>query len=110
NYKNGITTYRFLSDLQYQHNSLSLSWDWGTLSDQVFLPRISYKHIVLSRARWFLQTSILKKWKNLASNEEQNMFIEEYKLPKQVLISEGDNELLIDFSSPVGIEILISKL
>jgi len=110
NYTNGITTYRFLSDLQYQQNSLSLSWDWGVLSDQVFLPRISYKHIVLSRARWFFQPSILEKWKNLLSAEEQKTFIEEYKLPQQVLIAEGDNELLIDFSSPVGMEVLINKL
>lgn len=110
NYKNGITSYRFLGDLQYQENSLSLSWDWGDLSKQAFLPRISYKHIVLSRARWFLNGSVLIKWKNLSSVEDQKLFLKEYKLPKQVLIAEGDNELLIDFSSPLGMDILINKL
>src|SRR5690606_23458263 len=86
------------------------SWDWGDLSKQAFLPRISYKHIVLSRARWFLNGSVLIKWKNLSSVEDQKLLLKEYKLPKQVLIAEGDNELLIDFSSPLGMDILINKL
>jgi len=110
NYQNGISVYRFLSDLQHQHHPFSINWDWEDLSDQTFLPRVFYKHLVLSRARWSFQTSVLIEYKNLQSRQDQEQFLKKYAIPQQVMLAEGDNELLIDFYSPLGMEILINKL
>jgi len=110
NYQNGISVYRFLSDLQHQHHPFSVNWDWGDLSNQTFLPRVSYKHLVLSRSRWSFQTPILIEYRNLQSRQDQEQFLKKHELPQHVMLAEGDNELLIDFSSPLGMEILINKL
>ncbi len=45
----------FLCQLQYQQNSGGLQFDWGALERRLdFLPRVCYKNIILSKARWRL--------------------------------------------------------
>ncbi len=96
NFQSGLPLYRFLADLQFQENSLNFSWDWGIFNKETFLPRIYYKKLILSKARWIIN----KK------NEADVMEI----LPRFVIIKEFDNELVLDLKLKVCKDILKQEL
>lgn len=106
NYKRGNPIYRFLGDLQFQYAPNSLRWNWKELEKNAFLPRITYKHLILSRARWYIEKQVIKKPDHVLINE----LIENYKLDHIVLLAEGDNELYIDCRTSHGQGILCGKL
>ncbi len=106
NYKRGNPIYRFFGDLQFQYAPNSFRWNWKELEKNAFLPRITYKHLVLSRARWYIEKQIIKK----PDHDLINVLIENYKLDHIVLIAEGDNELYIDLRTTLGQRILCGKL
>lgn len=110
NYTNGISVYKFLCDLQHQDNSFSISWDWDVLASKEFLPRVAYKHIILSRARWAINSSIYKELKDLPAEEALKRLKTRYQLPSRVLLAEGDNELLLDFNCPYALQLLLQHL
>jgi len=110
NYNNGIAVYKFLCDLQHQHGAYNISWDWGILNDQPYLPRVEYKHFVLSRARWKITPDVYAEAKAINTPQQLNLFLAKYKLPTKVVSIEGDRELLIDFSSVLGLELLTQNL
>ena len=94
---NSLPVYRFLCDLQTQHIKLPYSYlNLGILTFRVqFMPRISYKNIILSPASWTFNKSELSSLKHISIEN----FIKEKNIPRYVVIAEGDNELLIDFES-----------
>lgn len=110
NFHYGMAVYRFLCDLQFQSDSLDLAWDWGNCSKRSFLPRVSYKHIILSRAKWNISKATHQTLKGSDSNAKLLSLKEQYGLPDLVQITNGDNELLIDLRSPIGGEILLKEL
>ncbi|SEW31982.1 lantibiotic dehydratase [Chitinophaga arvensicola] len=110
NFIRGLAVYKFLCDLQ-QQDALSIQWNWGILLDQPFLPRVVYQEIILARARWRLSHSRFESL--LASHTPDAALLrlkEECQLPDDVLLSEGDNDLLIDFTSVFARMLLTDKL
>ncbi|GGH13542.1 lantibiotic dehydratase [Pedobacter zeae] len=110
NYNNGIAVYKFLCDLQHQHGAYNINWDWGILNDQPYLPRVEYKHFILSRARWKITPDVYAEVKAIDTAQQLNLFLAKYKLPTKVVSIEGDRELLIDFTSVLGLELLTQNL
>lgn len=111
NFHYGMTVYRFLCDLQFQSECPDLSWDWGEMSKQPFLPRVSYKHIILSRAKWNISRSTAHPLFNSADSKSRIMLLKKkFGLPDVVSLIEGDNELVVDLRSPVGAEIVLKQL
>lgn len=110
NYQNSIYLYRFLGDLQFQGNRPNVKWEWGDLSNNPFLPRISYKDIIVSRARWFIPK--LKKRQSTLEEDEKiiQAIINEHKLPRLIMLSEGDNELPLDLTNSRSQHILLENL
>ena len=110
NYTRGLAAYKFLCDLQ-QQQSMSVRWNWGLLLEQPFLPRVVYREIILERARWYLSQ---KNFKELLlthpATTALRMLKEKHRIPGQVLLSEGDNDLLIDFTSEFACTLLADKL
>jgi thiopeptide-type bacteriocin biosynthesis protein len=111
-YGNGLPFYRFLCELADQSDRANISWDWGELSSELFLPRITYKHLVLQKACWRLDwdefdsaiaksDNPLKAWSALASKK---------KLPRYFQIQQGDNELLMDGRSLFSLQLLEDSL
>ncbi|WP_188982571.1 lantibiotic dehydratase [Dyadobacter beijingensis] len=94
NHQRGLPVYRFLAALQSQDSSFRINWDWGFLAHSDFLPRITYKHIIVARATWklkrpdFQSLTITEIAAKLASLD----------VPNQFVIAEGDNELFVDAS------------
>ncbi|WP_338875781.1 lantibiotic dehydratase [Spirosoma sp. SC4-14] len=106
NYHTGLSTYQFLADLQRQNQATHLGWQWGALDNQPFLPRVTYKNLILSRARWILRQHTLP-------TNSLNEFIAHlsihYKLPKWIAIADGDNELVLDLESLIGQQLLLDE-
>ncbi len=106
NYKHGLSTYRFLADLAQQDHRLNIEWSWGPLASQPFLPRVTYKHLILSRASWNLPIQQLPTHSAQAlAHYLQN----QHHLPRWVALSQGDNELLIDLEAAATQQLLLEE-
>lgn len=104
-----LPIYKFLCDLQNQNMSYAGVWDWGSLSSFKHLPRVQYKNLILQRARWIIFEN---DFKELPKDDNQLIsFFQTYgiknKIPKKVVIVQGDNELFIDFDKIEGIHLLL---
>ncbi|GAB4033907.1 lantibiotic dehydratase [Spirosoma jeollabukense] len=107
NYRAGLSLYQFLADLQRQDCSLSLYWDWGPLRDQIFLPRITYRNLILSRARWTLRSKTLPL---LSTDVLISHLRTVHQLPRWVALADGDNELVLDLETDLGQQLLADEV
>lgn len=92
NYRyNALPVYQFLCDLQHQNLRTSFSFQWGAMADKFkFLPRIIYKNTILEPATWNLR------------KEDLSIVLNDF--PRFMILSDGDNELLIDWQNPLSVE------
>lgn len=114
NYANDtLPHYYFLCDLQQQENGVRLNWDWGMLNEFKFLPRVKYGRIVLAKARWIIDEKDLVAKPN-QSQLDFNTSIENYKirkkLPRWVVLSQGDNQLPLDLTDGLCLKIVKQEL
>ncbi|MEM6844228.1 MAG: lantibiotic dehydratase [Bacteroidota bacterium] len=104
-----LAVYRFLCDLQGQGLRSSLSFSWGALAARhKFLPRVTYKNVILYPATWRLRAedfAILKQAKTTADFWQAfQSFCTHWRLPQYWVLSEGDNELFVDSEQPQIVE------
>ncbi|CDS93012.1 putative Lantibiotic dehydratase domain protein [Sphingobacterium sp. PM2-P1-29] len=110
NFHYGMAIYRFLCDMQFQDNPLNISWDWGVAAKRTFLPRITYKHLILSRAQWNIKTNALST-KPFKDDWDRIQYLRSrFHLPEKVLLIQGDHEMFIDLNHEVGIQVLLKEL
>ncbi|MBB6503026.1 lantibiotic dehydratase [Pedobacter cryoconitis] len=105
-----LPIYEFLCDLQFQGMSSPAIWDWGPLANLKFLPRVTYKDLILRKSRWKVSESDILDFENLEFNSHFQEFKNKWKIPDKVVISEHDNQLLIDFNNIESIELFISYI
>jgi hypothetical protein len=108
-----LPVYKFLCDMQYQNVISSYSWDWGKLAGLSYLPRVSYKKIILKRAQWRVELRNQTETGELRSEELKLYFSKLQKntgIPRFVILSEGDNELFVDMENLNCLLILKSTL
>lgn len=106
----GLPIYHFLCDLQHQGIKGYLGWSWGFLGNEQYLPRVTYKNVILSQAYWNIKTEKLKTFAKLNETEKLTEFLTlklEFQLNDLVYLSEGDNELLLDLNNVECIDLLI---
>lgn len=113
NFTNGsLPVYKFLCDLQGQGLAFPCIWDWAHLEILKYLPRVVYKNIIVKRARWkFDEHDIIGLPKD--TKEYVNYFktfCTKWNLPRRVIYKQADNEMLIDFSEEVGIDLFLHYL
>ncbi|MBD0331821.1 MAG: lantibiotic dehydratase, partial [Chitinophagaceae bacterium] len=107
-----LPVYQFLCDLQYQQIR-TVGWQWGILENSPFLPRVSYGRFILSKARWTLTKEDIKGWENKKDDDlllEFSEVVKKKKLPAYVLLSQGDNELLLHLENIFCIKLLLAEL
>jgi len=99
-----LPMYRFLSDLQYYNMNNGYEWDWGHLKESIYLPRIEYKNLILSEARWklFFHEDL--------TIDALKTKIDELKIPQYFKIKDSDNILLLDSKNTVCLNILFKEL
>lgn len=111
-----LPAYKFLCDLQLQQLHGGVSWQWNAVIDEPFLPRVRYGKIILSKCTWILQKQdypeLNQKNTSISINytELSKKISDQLKLPQYVVITEGDNQLLINMNSESCLHILADTL
>jgi len=106
NFARGLPIYRFLCDLQAQDAHLNVVWNWGVLRTQVYLPRVRYQNVIVSRATWQLPPRQLTPDNPLRLVAQ----LTAAGLPDQFLLAQGDNELLINLHIPESLALLSANI
>lgn len=112
NFAEGLPVYRFLCELTYQPDYRYLGWEWGHLASNAFLPRVEYKHWILSRATWNIDKAMVN---SLLQSENFNasewrVVRDTYHIPRFVQLRQGDSELLIDGDSDFAVEVISDSI
>ncbi|MCL2434809.1 MAG: lantibiotic dehydratase family protein [Lentimicrobiaceae bacterium] len=112
---NAMPVYHFLCDLQTQGLRGGVGFNWGALSNEFdFLPRAVYKNTILALATWKVKTEDFKKLIEKQNNTEIKNNIQAWRkernIPQLALLTEGDNELLVDFENILSVKMLFSAI
>ena len=113
NFSRGLPVYKFLCDMQLQDKIPGVTWRWYPFEKEPFLPRIIYKNIIVSRARWYLFKT---EYASLLDNKKTDLLHAfsairaRLHLPRYVALVAGDNELLLDLECLPALTILKEKL
>lgn len=112
NFEKGLPVYRFLCELAYQNDHQYFAWNWNHLSSNTFLPRVTYKHWILSRAAWNLEQAVFSRLleKEAAYVREWQEIRKTLAIPRYVQLRQADNEFLIDGESEISIKILCDAM
>lgn len=105
---NSLPVYQFLSELQIQNMRSNLNFKWNDIFFKAYnyLPRIKYKHFILSRQRWKIVNNAFYDF----SEKEINTIWQQRNIPSKFIVPDGDNELLIDIIDKVGRDLFVSLL
>lgn len=111
---NSSPVYQFLCELQYQDITGGFGFNWSSPFEYLdYRPRVIYKNCILSRRQWKLtmddfDESEQKEVEKFGKKLEQ--IIEIRGIPQYGIISESDNELLIDFKDATAVQVFYSYL
>lgn len=109
--KNALPVYHFLCDLQQQNTKCIYSFDWGVLEKHYqFFPRVLYRDVILSKARWVINKEELIAFSKMADKTLEEAFLLwriGRKIPRFVNWTNRDNTLLFDFETQIGMELFL---
>lgn len=108
-----LPLFNFLYDLQKQ-GAADYGWHWGPFTSLRFLPRVRYRNLILSPARWLLRRADVEVALDLhqaerSTKEEIDRIRATYNLPRLVQINQADNLLLVDLDTDWGRETLLQE-
>lgn len=111
-----LPIYQFLCDLQFQKLRAGVGFYWGNLSREMpFRPRVRYRNLILALATWQIS-----KEETVPLNQAQEadnslrMAISEFRhkrsIPLEVCLTDGDNELYINFDNLLSVRSLLAQV
>jgi len=106
-----LAVYRFLCSLQTQGVRAGAQWYWRPFEKQPFLPRVRYGRAILSRAQWQVTGEEIKQ---LRARRDADRYAaarrwrEERGIPRRVLFSDEDLELLVDFDNVLSLDAFLA--
>ncbi len=108
-----MPVYHFLCDLQTQNLRGGIGFNWSNLTNEyAFLPRVKYKNLIFSFARWTIKNDDFKVFLEMKDNTELMEKIDSWRkdlqIPRYVVLPDGDNEMFVDFENIVSIRTLFS--
>lgn len=106
----GLGLYQFLCQLQFQSLASVVGWSWGPLNDMPFLPRVALGRTVLAKARWLVKSEELRgilEPKGAGRVGPLRAWVVQRRLPRFVLLADGDNKLPVDFHNILSIEVFL---
>ncbi|SEI39520.1 thiopeptide-type bacteriocin biosynthesis domain-containing protein [Dyadobacter koreensis] len=108
NFQNGLPVYRFLCDVASAENPLPGRWDWQLSEMPAFLPRVQYKHLILSLAEWNISIADfqLENGRVHDFSSQWRAFAAHRSVPALVLVCQGDQELMLDLQCAPAMQIL----
>ncbi|HHW39229.1 MAG TPA: lantibiotic dehydratase [Bacillales bacterium] len=105
--------FRFLSEISFSNKKITDGFNWGTLNNSIFLPRVRVGRVILSLARWKVSHFILRTSEKTNFIDWTNAFINyqnQWDLPNKFYIAEGDNRLLIDSGKKPHLFLLYNRM
>ena len=113
-YNDTLPIYRFLCDLQHQEEGRYFGLNWGGIEESLkYKPRIYFQKFILCSASWTVEMSEIRHLYMTKEDiliEEVRKWRNERKIPAQVLLADGDNELFIDLDKLLCIQVLLSTV
>jgi thiopeptide-type bacteriocin biosynthesis protein len=110
NFSRGLSVYRFLCALAQQHQAAGVFWSWGRLDVAPFLPRVRVGKVVVARARWRVVAGEIEGAASDDGSVNYRKVAEwrtERRLPRFVLLADGDNKLLFDLHNVLSAQTLL---
>lgn len=107
--RSGPAVYRFLCELSHQGVTPGATWNWGPLAAAPFLPRVVSGRVVLSRACWNLGPADLAAFREPPGAPlfaAVQRLRQRLGLPRHVVLTESDNELVADLDNVLSVEAL----
>jgi thiopeptide-type bacteriocin biosynthesis protein len=86
---------------------------WTDLEHEIFLPRICYKNVVLSTARWYVKYSDFKFSEKPSSIELEKAlkdFLTSQNVPDRIYLTDLDNRLSLNWKNREHFELLLQHL
>ena len=110
-----MPVYHFLCNMQLQNGRSSVYFDWGTLANEHnWLPRVKYKNVILSPARWVVKRNEIKAFLETGDDKALLELVTAWRqtlqMPEYVVLDEGDNELFINLGNVLSIRTLFSVI
>ncbi len=108
-----LGVYKFLCSLQRQNLIAGLSFNWGVLDSRLFLPRVTVDRLVLARARWRVTQQEIRRLSEKPGSAGMQVIQRwktERRIPRWVMLADGDNELPIDWDNVLSIEAFLSTV
>ena len=110
-----LPIYNFLCEFQEQDKrpGLYLNIIPRELENE-FIPRVQYKNIILSKATWNLKKIDVKHLLEIDDSTELMVEIERFlkikSIPQFVVLSEGDNELFVNFGNILSVKMFLDTI
>lgn len=110
-----LPIYHFLCDIQIQNNRGGLGFNWGVWTTDIpFLPRVEYKNIILSLARWKINVEDFNGLFDFEKNGNtlNNIcnWCKKLNIPQYVVLPDGDNKLFVDMYNIWCLKMLYSVI
>ena len=101
NVQRGEPLLKFLSDIQNQQIRSFFAWDWHDYYNEEYLPRVEFKKIILTRARWIIKKNENQPFSTIESFKENlKATRDRLNMPRHVTLIQGfDNELCLDLDN-----------
>lgn len=113
---NSLPIYQFLCDMQTQNLRTGVYFSFGFLEkNRTFMPRVEYENLILHEAQWRIKKKDIDVLQNNSGNikklkKELIKFRNRLKLPQYALLSDGDNELLVNFENGTSVQMLLDTV
>ena len=110
-----LPIYHFLCDLEYQNKRRYIVFTWPKMAYKFpFLPRVIYKDIILSKAKWIISKETIQKIITQPSDENLLDWITEwrkkYYVTEYVQLIQGDNALLIKLTHLESVRLFVNMI
>ncbi|WP_309608450.1 lantibiotic dehydratase family protein [Flavobacterium sp.] len=111
---NSLPIYHFLCDMQMQNLKPIYDFSWGILQSHYnFFPRVVYKEVILSKAKWIVNKSEIESFFNTEKTKLLNNFQlwrSLREIPQYINWTNGDNTLLLDLEKEISVNMFINSV
>lgn len=112
--RNSLPVYHFLCDLQSQGLKTIPNFSWGILESHYnYFPRVYYKDVILSKARWLVTKKDLESFSKLDDDSLFQAF-SDWKTKRSITRFSNwvqfDNTLLLDFDKLICVQLFLKSV